>query len=103
MNDSQFADRSSIALGRRACAAAFAALLASGAMAPGVYALSLSDLTNKEAVSGLKEALIRGATEAQLDTCTVTVAFSCGGPADSGPTNSAAPRNTVPKHFQKRK
>ena len=43
---------------------AFAGVITSVAIAPAAHALSLSDLTNKEAVSGLKEALIRGAGQA---------------------------------------
>src|SRR5215213_216059 len=61
---SQFAHRYSTALTKLACASAFAGLWVSVAIAPSAHALSLSDLTNKEAVSGLKEALIRGASQA---------------------------------------
>ena len=43
-------------------------------MTPAAHALSLSDLTNKEAVSGLKEALIRGASQA-ADTLGKTDGF----------------------------
>lgn len=74
MIHSQFARRSSIALTKLACGGAFVGLCASVAMTPAAHALSLSDLTNKEAVSGLKEALIRGASQA-ADTLGKTDGF----------------------------
>jgi Protein of unknown function (DUF4197) len=60
----QLTERSFIWLSRLASACAFAGVFASVAIVPAAHALSLSDLTNKEAVAGLKEALIRGASQA---------------------------------------